>query len=104
MNTRGVPSPRGALADVPDFQQARGHGYELLPVLLLRCVAVMCGARSRVRAGHVPRVMATLRNIAVSLLRVSGAANITSACRRYATRLALAPAAVGVQSLRKNKP
>ena len=56
--------------------------------------------RSQARAGHVPQVMATLRNIAISLLRVCGAENIAAACRRYAARPALALAAVGI-SLRE---
>ena len=53
--------------------------------------------RSQARAGHVPQVMATLRNIAISLLRVGGAENIAAACRRFAARPALALAAVGIR-------
>jgi predicted transposase YbfD/YdcC len=47
MNTRRVPSLRDALAEVTEFRQARGRRYELLSVLLLCCVAVMCGYRSQ---------------------------------------------------------
>lgn len=36
---------------------------------------------SRIRTGHAPRVMATLRNTAISLLRLTGATNITRALR-----------------------
>jgi predicted transposase YbfD/YdcC len=56
--------------------------------------------RSQVRAGHAPQVMATLRNIAISVLRVCGAENIAATCRRYAAQPALALAAVGI-SLRE---
>jgi predicted transposase YbfD/YdcC len=42
-----LPSLKDALAEVPEFRQARGRRYDLLPVLLLCCVAVMCGARSQ---------------------------------------------------------
>jgi predicted transposase YbfD/YdcC len=52
--------------------------------------------RSQVRAGHAPQVMAALRNVAISLLRLCGAENIAAACRRYAARPALALAAVGI--------
>jgi predicted transposase YbfD/YdcC len=52
--------------------------------------------RSQVRAGHAPQVMAALRNVAISLLRLCGAENIAAACRRYAARPALALAALGI--------
>jgi predicted transposase YbfD/YdcC len=41
--------------------------------------------RSRVRTGNAPQVMATLRNTAISLLRLSGATNIAAALRHHAT-------------------
>jgi len=52
--------------------------------------------RSQVRTARIPQVMAALRNVAVSLLRVSGAENIAAATRRYAARPHLALAAVGL--------
>jgi predicted transposase YbfD/YdcC len=54
-------------------------------------------ARSQVRAGCAPQVMAALRNVAISLLRLCGAENIAAACRRYAAQPALALAAVGIR-------
>jgi len=58
MDTPRVPSPRDAVADVPDFRQTQGRRYELLPVLLLCCVAVMCG---RTLASSLRRVETELR-------------------------------------------
>src|SRR5664280_1585125 len=40
--------------------------------------------RSQVRTGNAPRVMATLRNTAISLLRQTGATNIAAALRHHA--------------------
>jgi predicted transposase YbfD/YdcC len=37
--------------------------------------------RSQIRTGHGPAVMATLRNLAISLHRAAGATNIAQACR-----------------------
>ncbi len=52
--------------------------------------------RSQVRVGRAPQVMAALRNVAISVLRLCGAENIAAACRRYAAQPALALAAVGI--------
>ena len=41
---------------------------------------------SRVRTGHAPQIMATLRNTAISLLRLTGVQNITEAPRHHARR------------------
>jgi predicted transposase YbfD/YdcC len=51
--------------------------------------------RSTVRSGHIPQVMAALRNVAISLLRLLGATNIARACRLYAARPALVLSALG---------
>jgi len=40
--------------------------------------------RSQIRTGHGPQVMATLRNTAISLLRLAGATNIAEALRHHA--------------------
>lgn len=41
---------------------------------------------SRVRTGNAPRVMASLRNVAISLLRASGVTNIAAALRHNARK------------------
>ncbi|MEI2777592.1 MAG: ISAs1 family transposase [Tetrasphaera sp.] len=41
---------------------------------------------SRIRTGHAPHIMATLRNIAIGLLRLDGATNITAALRHHNRR------------------
>jgi predicted transposase YbfD/YdcC len=41
---------------------------------------------SRVRSGHAPRIMATLRNTAISLLRLASATNITAGLRHHDRR------------------
>lgn len=52
--------------------------------------------RSQVRSGNVPQVMAALRNIAISLLRLRRTTNIAAALRRYAAQPALAFTAIGI--------
>jgi predicted transposase YbfD/YdcC len=52
--------------------------------------------RSQVRAGHIPEVMAAIRNAAISVMRLMGANNIAATCRRYAAQPSLALAAVGL--------
>jgi predicted transposase YbfD/YdcC len=42
--------------------------------------------RSQVRTHNGPRVMATLRNLAISILRLTGATNIAAALRHHARR------------------
>ena len=42
--------------------------------------------RSQVRRGNGPQVMASLRNLAISLLRMAGAPNIASATRHLGRR------------------
>jgi len=53
--------------------------------------------RSQVRSGKAPQVMAAMRNLAISLLRLAGAENIASAIRKYAAKPALAFAAIDFQ-------
>lgn len=51
--------------------------------------------RSTVRSERIPEVMAALRNTAIGLLRLLGATNIASACRRMAAQPHLVLAALG---------
>jgi len=53
---------------------------------------------SQVRTGHGPQVMATFRNLAVSLHRLHGAATIAAACRRISRDADPDPVSVPVLS------
>lgn len=53
--------------------------------------------RSQVRCGHIPQVMAALRNLAIALLHLHGEANIAAACRRLAAQPWAALALIGIQ-------
>lgn len=53
--------------------------------------------RSQVRCGHIPQVMAALRNTAIGLLRWAGETTIAAACRRFAAQPVLALALIGIQ-------
>jgi predicted transposase YbfD/YdcC len=52
--------------------------------------------RSQVRCGHIPQVMAALRNTTIGLLRWAGHTNIAAACRRLAAQPAQALALIGI--------
>jgi predicted transposase YbfD/YdcC len=52
--------------------------------------------RSQVRCGHIPQVMAALRNTAMGLLRWAGHTNIAAACRQLAAQPAQALALIGI--------
>jgi predicted transposase YbfD/YdcC len=53
---------------------------------------------SQVRTGSGPQAMATLRNLAITLIRQAGHANIAAACRHYARNAARTLAALGLSS------
>ncbi len=73
----------------------RGHWYIENKLHYVRDVTFK-EDKSMVRAGHIPEVMATLRNTAITLMRMAGATNIAAACRRYAAQPGLAMAALGL--------
>lgn len=52
--------------------------------------------RSQVRCGHIPQVLAALRNTAIGLMRQAGETNIAAACRRFAAQPWKALALIGV--------
>jgi predicted transposase YbfD/YdcC len=52
--------------------------------------------RSQVRSGHIPQVMAALRNTAIALMRLAGETNIAAACRRHAAQPWTALALIGI--------
>jgi hypothetical protein len=52
--------------------------------------------RSRIRVGHGPAIMASLRNFAIALARLHGFTNIASALRAFAHQPCRALAAIGV--------
>lgn len=52
--------------------------------------------RATVRCGHIPQVMAALRNTAIGLARLAGHTNIAAACRHYAAHPWAAIALLGL--------
>ncbi|MFF0000912.1 hypothetical protein [Streptomyces avermitilis] len=44
------------------------------------------GDASRIRTGTAPRIMATLRNLAIGLMRQAGSTNIAAAADHYRSR------------------
>jgi len=53
--------------------------------------------RSQVRCGHIPQVMAALRNAVIGLMRWAGETKIAAACRRFAAQPGLALELIGIQ-------
>jgi hypothetical protein len=62
------------------LEQNRGHWCIENQLHYVRDVTYM-EDRSRIRKGKAPQMMATLRNLAISLLRKAGASNIAEAIR-----------------------
>jgi predicted transposase YbfD/YdcC len=52
--------------------------------------------RSQIRTGNAPRVMATLRNLAITILRKSGATNIAKATRELSWKSHTALTLIGL--------
>ncbi|MQL51303.1 transposase [Desulfofundulus thermobenzoicus] len=52
--------------------------------------------RSQIRTGSAPRVFASIRNLAISLLRLHGFKNIASGLRKLSWNAELALAMIGV--------
>ena len=52
--------------------------------------------RSQVRCGHIPHVMAALRNTAIGVLRWAGHTNLAAACRQLAAQPTRALALLGI--------
>jgi hypothetical protein len=52
--------------------------------------------RSQVRCGHIPQVMAALRNTVIGLMRCAGYTNMAAACRRYAAQPQAALHLIGI--------
>lgn len=54
--------------------------------------------RSQVRCGHIPQVMAALRNTTIAVLHRAGERNIAAACRRLAAQPTAALALIGIRA------
>lgn len=52
--------------------------------------------RSQVRCGHIPQVMAALRNTVIGLMRWAGYTNMAAACRRFAAQPTAALHLIGI--------
>ncbi len=84
--TYGVSSLAQHKASAADLlQYVRGH-WEIENRLHYVRDVTFDEDRSQVRRGSGPQMMASLRNIAISLLRMAGATNIASATRHLGRR------------------
>ena len=96
------------VVEIGDWQARRGRRYTFPAILALTCAAIPCGARrydaiaewarnyGQAQGGHIPQVMAALRNTTVALLRFAEETNIAAACRRFAAQPQAALALIGI--------
>ena len=77
-------APRDRASAAQLLQAWRGH-WQIEALHWVRDVT-FDEDHSQVRTGGAPRIMASLRNVAIGLIRAAGHTNIAAACRRHAAR------------------
>ena len=85
LRKRAADKPAFTLAS-PRSSRTTSHRRSLLDILRTSSTGSVTYQedRSLARTGDAPRVMASLRSLAISLLRLDGHANITAANRHHA--------------------
>jgi predicted transposase YbfD/YdcC len=93
MGVTGLTSERAEAARV--LALVRGHWHIANTSHGVRAVT-FDEERSPVRGGHIPQLLATLRNTVIGLMRRAGATNIAAAGRRFAAQPACAREFIGI--------